>query len=364
MIYLIDMDGEVVHLWFVKPSLTKGKETGNKGTRTMHAKYIGNGHIIYMSDWLTELDWEGNLVWHYRPEGVESDPHGGAGLVAWDPKYQIITAHHDFQRLDNGNTLILARETVKNPEVSDYPIASDYFVEITPEGKLVWVWHTDEHFEEFDFSEEAKHLLKTKRVSQSSVGEDLFHTNTLEVLADTPLGRRDSRFHKGNILSSQRNTNIIYIIDKSTGKVVWKWGKEQLVGQHHPNMLSSGNILIYDNGGRAGYPMKTRFYTRLIEIEPATGKIVWEYRYEPTQIFPGKFLSVAWGSVQRLPNGNTLSLDTIHGRLFEITSDGEIVWEYINGYPGQYSDAKGRNCIQTGAYRCYRIPYQDVPNFS
>lgn len=219
MIYLIDMDGEVVHIWFVEPSSAEGKEVGTRAGRTYHAKYIGNGHIIYMSDWLTELDWEGNLVWHYRPEGVESDPHGGAGLVAWNPKYQIITAHHDFQRLDNGNTLILARETVKNPDISDYPIASDYFIEMTPEGKPVWAWHTDEHFEEFDFSEEAKHLLKTKRVSQSSVGEDLFHTNTLEVLPDTPLGQRDSRFGKGSILSSQRNTKWEYPF---TGYYSWK----------------------------------------------------------------------------------------------------------------------------------------------
>jgi len=36
------------------------------------------------------------------------------------------------------------------------------------------------------------------------------------------------------------------------------------------------------------------------------------------------------GGVRRLPNGNTLICETIHGRIFQVTPDGEIVWEYIN----------------------------------
>ena len=46
---------------------------------------------------------------------------------------------------------------------------------------------------------------------------------------------------------------------------------------HDPKMLDNGNILIYDNGGGGGYPAVIRFYTRLVEMKPDTGEIVWEF---------------------------------------------------------------------------------------
>lgn len=353
IIYLIDMRGEVVHMWFIA-----------EGKTTPHIKYVGKGHIIYASDWLTEVDWKGNVVWHYCPPGGETDPHGGAGSIAWDPSYKVQTAHHDFQRLENGNTLILASERINEPSISDCQLMSDYFIEVTPQSKPVWIWHSHEHFDEFGFDKEAKPLIrKEPGVHMNLAKGDYLHTNTVEVLPDTPLGRQDERFRKGNILSSQRNTNTIYIIDKDTGKVVWHWGPGELVGQHHPNMLASGNILIYDNGGVGGYPRKVRAHTRLIEVNPISEKIVWQYVHEPLSYYHDKFSSWYWGSVQQLPNGNTLSLDANKGRLFEITADGEIVWEYVNGYRGQFW-YNGRIRMETGVYRCYRIGYDEVPDFS
>lgn len=353
IIYLIDMTGEVVHMWFL-----------DKVKTTFHAKYIGEGRVIYASDWLTEVDWNGNVVWHYCPPGAESDPHGGAGLIAWDPDYKVQTAHHDFQRLENGNTLILASEKISDPAISDHELISDYFVEVTPKGESVWVWHSHEHFDEFGFNEETRCIIRKEPGTHMNLAKgDYLHTNTVEVLPDTPLGRRDKRFRKGNILSSQRNTNTIYIIDKDADKVVWHWGPGELVGQHHPNMLSNGNILVYDNGGAGGYPQEVRAHTRLIEVEPISGKIMWEYVHESLRYYHNKFSSWYWGSVQRLPNGNTLSLDSNKGRLFEITPDGEVVWEYVNGYRGQFW-FNGRVRMEVGVYRCYRIAYDEVPDFS
>jgi len=33
---------------------------------------------------------------------------------------------------------------------------------------------------------------------------------------------------------------------------------------------------------------------------------------------------------QRLPNGNTLITESTQGRIFEVTPENEIVWEYYN----------------------------------
>ena len=84
-------------------------------------------------------------------------------------------------------------------------------------------------------------------------------------------------------------------------------------------MLDNGNIVLYDNGYSRGY-------TRVLEIDPVTHDIVWEYQGSP----PESFFSATLGSVQRLPNGNTLIAESVRGRLIEVTPDREIVWEYWN----------------------------------
>ena len=369
MVYLLDMDGEVIHLWMTP--------------QTIHAKYVGNGHILVTSlsrsieawvyevtgsdfhkgVWLTEFDWAGNLVWKYELSGDPDDPHNASAL-GWDPRYRVVLAHHDFQRLPNGNTMMLCSARVKNPAISDYELADDYFLEVRPDGTPVWLWFANEHYDEFTYSDETRRLIReAPGVHMGLSLGDYQHTNTLEILPETELGQRDSRFRAGNILSCQRNCNTIFVVDRQTGKVVWDWGREHLVGPHHPNMLPNGHILIYDNGGQGGYPRRTRIFTRLVEMDPETGDIVWTYMHQPHRYYHHKFFSFSWGSVQRLWNGNTLSLDSNRGRLFEVTPDGEIVWEYVNGFMGRMVWGKSIR-LETGVYRVYRIPYDAVPDFS
>ncbi len=48
-----------------------------------------------------------------------------------------------------------------------------------------------------------------------------------------------------------------------------------------------------------------------------------------------EFYSPRISNAQRLPNGNTLICEGDFGRLFEVTRDGELVWEYVNPYFGE-----------------------------
>ena len=65
-----------------------------------------------------------------------------------------------------------------------------------------------------------------------------------------------------------------------------------------------------------------------IEVNPKTNKIEWEYKDNP----PTEFYSGIGSSVQRLPNGNTLINEFDLGRVFEVTYDGELVWEYVSPF--------------------------------
>ena len=46
--------------------------------------------------------------------------------------------------------------------------------------------------------------------------------------------------------------------------------------------------------------------------------------------FLNGFHTQTCGTIQRLPNGNTLISESDSGRAFEVDSDGRIVWEFYN----------------------------------
>ncbi len=167
-----------------------------------------------------------------------------------------------------------------------------------------------------------------------------------------------------------------------SGEIVWRMGPDyreteelreigQVIGQHHPHIIpvglpGAGNLLVFDNGGSAGYgpanPQSpngfnavSRFNSRVLEINPVTMEVVWEYARAGQERF--RFFSSYVSSAQRLPNGNTLITEGAGGRLFELTADGEIVWEYVNPFPADEDPGGWTSRI----YRAYRVPYDWVP---
>jgi len=133
----------------------------------------------------------------------------------------------------------------------------------------------------------------------------------------------------GDLLASFRPTSTVVRISRKTGKIAWKLGPPTVSGQHAPTPLANGNVLIFDNGvHRLDDSMP---YSRVIEINPATNEIVWKYQDSPAW----NFFSPRMGSAQRLPNGNTLIAESSFGRFFEVTTEGEIVWEYVNPFFGK-----------------------------
>jgi hypothetical protein len=96
-------------------------------------------------------------------------------------------------------------------------------------------------------------------------------------------------------------------ISRSTGKILWKLAPPTVAGQHAPTRLANGNILIFDNGvHRLDDSLP---YSRVIEVDPATNRIVWKYQDKPAW----NFFSPRMGNAQRLPNGNTLITEASFG---------------------------------------------------
>ena len=285
---LIDMNGNVVKQW-------KGSSSPPK---LLPGGYLMRG----LGGDLVQSDWDGNIVWKFEKAGQ----------------------HHDFQREGNpvgyyvpgmdplvnrGKTLILSNKLLKNPKISHMLLADDYIYEVTWDGKIVWEWLWNEHLDELGFSEAAKNTMYRNPKYNNIKGvepNDWLHINSLSYVGPNKwYDAGDKRFHPDNVNWDSREANILGITDRKTGKIVWKVGPDytatpalrklgQIIGQHHCHMIpkglpGAGNILVFDNGGRAGYgppnPGCTngrrnavRWYSRVIEFNPLTLELVWEYR--------------------------------------------------------------------------------------
>ncbi len=310
---------------------------------------------------LTEFDWDGKKIWQWKGEIPGRPPVKGP-------------IHHDYFRLENGNTLVLAVDQINRPNISDKDLMDDVYYEVTPDGKVVWELRVADLYDQFGFTGEQKKLIS----NQTGVfGPHWSRCNSLTVLPPNKwFDQGDQRFKPGNILTSFRDLNVVCIVERDTKKIVWKLGPnypdgklDQIIGQHDPHIIpkglpGAGNMLILDNGGEAGYPRKIRGYSRVIEINPVNKQIVWKYEalaWGERVTQQGHFFSNYVGNAERLPDGNTFIDEGWPGRLFEVTKAGEIVWEWLSPWvPEPPASPPGPlNLI----YRAYKYPRDYCPQF-
>ena len=391
---LIDMNGKVVKVWknfqgFPNKLLPGGYCMGSLGLRSNDFSYQDQTDV-------TQIDWDGNVVWKFdHKEYIEDEGE--------KPRW-MARQHHDYQREGNpvgyyvpgmesktesGNTLILSHDTIHNKRISDKQLLDDCIIEVDWEGNIVWEWHASKHFNELGFSEAAKNVLfrnPNQHFTRNGELGDWLHINSMSELGPNKwYDAGDERFNPKNIIIDSRESNIMAIISKETGKLVWKIGPDftvskelraigQIIGQHHCHMIpkglpGEGNILIFDNGGWAGYGLPDRMskegtkvdirdHSRVLEIDPVSLKLVWSFKASDVKegMMPltqnSAFYSQLISSAQRLPNGNTMICEGSFCRLFEVTPDKEVVWEYR----APFDDVS-----HSMVYRAYRYPYDYVP---
>ena len=378
---LIDLSGNVVNEWkyigfpsvFLDPTLVDGNR-GHVLVTLTSVDASGTGLIpgqssFEVSTTIGEVDWNGKIVWTW---GGNEAPGGAA------------QQHHDWRRLPNGNTLILANWLHHVPGFTQPQLLDDVIYEINPSGAIVWKWIASDHVDEFGFTPAELNLVRNAGTA------DYLHVNNLAVLGPNRwFAAGDKRFDPDNILIDSRNANFTIIIDKKTGNVVWSLGPDypavaqgkarqiprpvdQISGQHDVHLIpeglpGAGNLLVFDNQGEGGYPpvpLSVTGGSRVLEINPDKKEIVWEYDGESSGRPGWTFLSSFISSARRLPNGNTLIDEGYDGRLFQVTPKGEIVWEYVSPYFGSlYGNVPGvkQGIPSNWVYRAQPVPYDWAP---
>ncbi len=366
--YLIDHDGLLVNSWESEYSPGNAAYLLADGS-LLRSAAIGE-HPTFQSGGagggMQLFDWDGSLVWNFR----YSDPS--------------VHSHHDMEALPNGNILLIAWEYKSAAEalaagrapqlLPDRELWPDHVIEVQrtgpTTGDIVWKWHLWDHLiQDFDPTKENYGVVEDH--------PELIDINY--VVGNGPnAGQADWNHANGidyneefdQIILSIRQFSEIWVVDHSTttaeaadhsggnsgkgGDVLYRWGNPAAYGagdesdrkfycQHDAQWIEqglpgAGNILVFNNGvGRPGGS-----YSSIDEIVPPVDEN-GSYDYTPgaayapqTQIWaytadnPDDFYSSAISGAERLPNGNTLICNGNWGTLFEVTSEAETVWLYVN----------------------------------
>ncbi|MCB1681439.1 MAG: hypothetical protein KDI65_05850 [Alphaproteobacteria bacterium] len=315
-VLLIDNSGKVLYRWSAKfydiwPHPTHISNPLPAKHITLHRAYLdpsGNGDIYVF------FFGSGGIVYEYGMAKLDKD-----SKVLWSLPMPV---HHDMAFLPDGTLLTFISEFTETVDKDLFSFKPPYLKE-----SLLFLDKSDGHV--------LKKVPILDALSKSNANAfintlgnipldgflrvgDILHPNTITPVPDSVIGKAPMlKAHR--VLLSFRNLNLLSIINLETLEIEWSsFGPWH--GQHSPVFLDNGHLAMLDNLGG----MAQTDGSRVIEVDLNTMGIVWSYN--GTKENP--FTTIYNGSVDALPNGNLLVTETHSGRLFELTKDKEIVWEY------------------------------------
>jgi hypothetical protein len=213
---------------------------------------------------------------------------------------------------------------------------------------------------------------------------DWLHTNGIDYQPEQDL-----------IVLSTPHASELWVIDHGTtseqaagstggrrgrgGELLWRWGNpatwgrgtaadQKLFYQHNPTWLPGAapgelRLLVFNNGGKRPDGDHSTVEELVLPFDPARGFVrdadaafgpaapAWLYQDRP------RFLSTFISGAQRLPNGNTLVCEGKTGRVFEVQTDGTIVWEFLNPLGGEIEPStQGGKAPPRALFRAQRVP--------
>lgn len=293
---LIDMKGHVLHEWAYDIKKIWPQKTFEETTPFWENIYLyPNGDLlaIYHNGGIIKISKDSKLLWSYD-----------------------CSAHHDLDVDADGNIYTLTNDWTKLK--TGVLIIDNAILILSPEGKRI---------KEISFVRlmHQSHNASVQELLKRVVGmalaneQDVYHANTLQIIDDKTAYPDSVVFKKGNILISILTLSTIAVIDPNLEEMIWVAGPRLWIeGQHNTTLLPNRNMLTFDNHYKS-----QKDHSRVLEFQPLSKKIVWEYT-------AADFFTDTHGSEQRLSNGNTLIIEANKGRAFEVTTDKQIVWEFLN----------------------------------
>jgi hypothetical protein len=338
---LIDMRGETVHEWQLPFSKVWPRPP-----------HVDDPLLDQQIHWFRcHLYPNGDLLAIYH---TEVDTPYGYGLVKLDKDSKLLWAysgnvHHDIDVAEDGKLYTLSQKIESKPpaglEFLPTPYIADFLLVLSPEGREL------DKIPILDVFRDSPYALMLALITEGAAPVaiappagvtaatpapgtilppgpstqltwkgDFIHANSVKVLSRA-LAPKFPLFKPGQVLISLRNLDTVAVVDTHARSVVWAARGIWRI-QHDAEFLANGHLLLYDNAGSAKG-------CRILEYDPRTQAIPWAYSNENAIVFRPLYR----GMKQRLPNGNTLIVDPVNVRLFEVTLDKELVWEFFCPHP-------------------------------
>lgn len=392
--YLVDNCGQVINQWeseyrtglsayiLEDGSLLRTAQLSSSATPPFSGGGTG-GRVERFS-------WEGELIWSMN----------------WADTLQH--QHHDIEWMPNGNLLILgwerhsyqeALDMGKTPNDTENDVWCTQITEIQPTGsfggEVVWQWCAWHHLVQdtnaslpnyAEISNEPRriNINYTANNGANGLNPDWMHSNSIAY--------NDSL---DQIIISAGKFNEIFIVDHSTtteeaagpaGDLLWRYGNPMVYNrgtiadrtlffQHNAHWIDEdhpggGNVLVYNNGrNRPGIEASSVEEITLPEMANGTypidgalpfGPATYSWRYPET--LDETFYSSNVSGAERQPNGNTLIANGQNGIAFEINSEEEIVFRYVNPITVFGATTQGNDPGNNGIFRFPRYA-SDYPGF-
>ncbi len=200
-------------------------------------------------------------------------------------------------------------------------------------GKVLFQWRASQHV--------PVSASYRSRGSDGSQPWDYFHINSIDVEPD------------GNLLVSARNTHALYEINRRTGAVMWVLGGKdssfamgpgtQFAWQHDAIRQPNGTVTLFDDEASPKVMSHSRALTLRVDLTDHTVTLA------RSLLSPDDLLSTSQGSVQLLPNGDTLVGYGNQPYVTEFNRNGAVVFNARFDGPGEDS------------YRAYRFSWKGFP---
>ena len=328
---LVNMNGAAVHQWEAPFRKAWPRPTHVRAPVEDEKIYLFACHLFPNGDLLA--------VYH----GTGDTPYG-YGLAKLDKNSNVIwtysaNVHHGVDVGEDGTIYVLTHELAQTmPEGLEYlqaPALVDQLVLLSPDGKERKKVPILEVLRDSAYAA----LIPSYR-SDMERGWDVFHANAVEVLKPE-MAVHFPMFQAGQVLISVRELDAVIMVDPETRSVVWA-ARGPWRMQHDPHFLTNGRLLIFDNRGSARA-------SRVLEYDPQTQACPWSYPDDNG----ASFRTNMQGRSQRLPNGNTLVVNSFDGVLMEVTPARELVWTCLchNHVPWAQRFSPGQLTFLPGDHR-------------
>lgn len=276
---------------------------------------------------------DGSIVFNFEHGGLVKLNH--CGDLVWKLEYDT---HHSVEEAESGGFWVpgtkhhsAGNESTFSP--FETPFSEDTILRISEHGQILNEISVPKLF--YENNMEAILSSTGEKFSKGKQwDEELVHLNKIAELSHA-VAESFPLFKAGDLLLSLRNLNLLLVIDPATRLIKW-WKIGPWLRQHDPEFKEGGTILVFNNNiYRNAFDIGTDIsnssiprISNIIEIDPSSNKYNILYGNKDKD----NLLSILRGKQDILPNGNLLITEFEGGRVFEINSSGNIIWEYINRY--------------------------------